>query len=146
MNGADVEVQGVVEVFGLRRPEAKQLAERGGGALRVEGAGGGELGVGSERARDEERHGAVALRAARGREQALDAELAERSEHGGYVAVGAAARDGEGRVARHENVRHGGSVIDCADGSVTLPAAGYDYGVQTGKSPPVGPPPTTPRP
>jgi len=71
----------------VKRPSQHQAQGRGG-ALGIQVAGGGELGVGGEYAGDEERHGAIALGAAACRQQAIEAQLLEGAEYGGHVAAG----------------------------------------------------------
>ena len=87
--------RGVQLVF-IDSPQVQHLAESGDGALRGEGAGGGELGAGVDDAGDDQGKDQVAQAAVGASDESMQVELLEGAEDGGDVAVRGAAQAGEG--------------------------------------------------
>ena len=91
-----------VQLLRVDGAEVEHLPERGDGAFRRQGAGGGELRLRVDDAGDEQREDEVAEASGAAGEQCGKSELADGGEHGGDVPVGEAAEAGEGVVGTDE--------------------------------------------
>ena len=103
------------------RTEAEEGAEAGGGGLRGQAPGGGELGEGLEHPGDEGGEGKVAVAAAFAVQEAFETELAAETEEGGDMPMGQGAANGEGLAQRAKDLtalEQGADAVDDLRGSL----------------------------
>ena len=91
-------VHRLVQLILIDGAQLQSLAEGGDGALRGDGARGGQFGAGVDDAGDDHGDDQIAQAAAGTSDEGVQAELLEGAEDGGDMAVGVAADDGEGVV------------------------------------------------
>ena len=91
-------VEHVQQFIARDRAEGEQAAQRVGGRVGAEAAGGGELGIGLEQAGADRGQGEAAGAGGVAMQQAGQLELAGEAEQGGNMAVGQGASDRDGLV------------------------------------------------